>query len=132
MISKQWKIKFEKKLSLIFRYFNIHNFEISKYRSPFRRSKFWLLPFFLIFIYHKILFVFFQLKIFEKYFIHHILCRHSKIVTIFQQYQWLGSKYFGNLTIFPRNISTIFSKYFNAVWAVSNLSVFKSLSPINS
>ena len=35
MISKKWKIKFENKMieSLIFRYFNIRNFEISKYLS---------------------------------------------------------------------------------------------------
>ena len=35
MISKKWKIKFENKIVelLIFRYFNIRNIEISKYRS---------------------------------------------------------------------------------------------------
>ena len=35
MISKKWKIKFENKIieQLIFCYFNIRNFEISKYRS---------------------------------------------------------------------------------------------------
>ena len=35
MIPKKWKIEFENKIveQLIFRYFNIHNFEISKYRS---------------------------------------------------------------------------------------------------
>ena len=35
MISKIWKIKFEKKIIewLIFRYFNIYNFVISKYQS---------------------------------------------------------------------------------------------------
>ena len=36
---------------------------------------------------------------FEKYFIRYILCGHIKIITIF-----------------PRNIYTIFSKYFVAMW----------------
>ena len=44
-ISKEWKIKFENEIieKLIFRYFNIRNFEISKYRS-FCISKFWPPP----------------------------------------------------------------------------------------
>ena len=41
-----------------------------------------------------------DLAIFGKYCIHHILCEHCRIVTIFQQYQ------LSNLTIFPRIIST--------------------------
>ena len=45
------------------------------------------------------------LPIFGRYCIRHILCGHSKV-----------SKYFSNLTIFPRNISIILSKYFGAMW----------------
>ena len=44
------------------------------------------------------------LTIFGKYYIRHILSGHRKIVTIFQQHQLQVLKYFGNLTIFPRNI----------------------------
>ena len=56
------------------------------------------------------------LEIFGKYYIRHILCGHSEIVTIFQQCRGQVSKYFSNLTIFPRNIFTILSKYFGAMW----------------
>ena len=71
--------------------------DIQKYKLYFRYN-----------LFKKILFMhFIVLAIFRKYCIRHILCEHSKIVTIF---------HFGNVTIFPRNIFTIFSKYFGAVW----------------
>ena len=57
------------------------------------------------------------LAIFGKYCIRDILCGHSKIDKIFKQYQRYVSKYFSNLTIFPRNISIILFKYFAAMWA---------------
>ena len=66
------------------------------------------------------------LIIFGKYCIRHILCGHSKIIIIFQQYYciyfcnfiyilFIFLKYFCNFTIFPRNVSTVLSKYFGAV-----------------
>ena len=63
-------------------------------------------------------------SIFGKYLTHHILCGHGKIVTIFEQYLWLVSKYFGNFTILSRNISTIISKFFSAVWVQIKFIVF--------
>ena len=55
------------------------------------------------------------LIIFVKYCIPNILCGHSKIIIIFQQYYFNILKYFGNFMIFPRNISKILFKYFGAV-----------------
>ena len=64
--------------------------------------------------------------IFCEFCISHISCGHCKIITILQRYCNGISDGFRNIscnfTIFPRNISTIFSKYFRAVWNIKEFS----------
>ena len=52
-----------------------------------------------------------------KLSIRHILCGHSYNISTISV---IGFKIYSNLTIFPRNISTILPKYFGAMWVVAD------------
>ena len=49
------------------------------------------------------------------------LSKRKVFAILTEFHSWLnvyGQIYFGNLTIFPRNIFTMFSQYFGAVWEI--------------